>query len=86
MELSSQSKIEAQPKTEEKMGLPRAIMTCGFMLILVGIGVGAAAKGDSQWSGPIALAGLGLLGVSFLIFLFKKLTDKLSGASKQQAG
>jgi hypothetical protein len=54
----------------------------GFMIILVGVGIGAAT-GGSDWAKYVALAGLGCIGISIVMTIVEKLSGKGSGKAER---
>jgi len=69
-------------KPEEKMGIPRALLAAGFMVIMLGVGIGAATDG-SPWAKYIALGGVGLIGISILATVVEKISGKSLGRAGQ---
>jgi len=76
---------KSQPKLgEEKMGLSRALLAGGFMILLVSVGIGAATGGN-PWSKIVAVAGLVVIGIALIMTLVEKLTGKRFGKTEHSA-
>ncbi len=71
-------------KPAEKMGLSRGVMAAGFMIIMLGVGIGAATDG-SPWAKYIALAGAVAIGVSIVLTIVEKLNGKIRNRTQQTA-
>jgi len=71
-----------EAKPEEKMGIPRALLAAGFMVIMLGVGIGAATDG-SPWAKYIALGGVGLIGISIVATVVEKIIGKSPGRAGQ---
>lgn len=66
----------------EKMGWPRALLAAGFMVIMLGVGIGAATDG-SPWAKYIALAGVGTIGLAIVAAIASKIAEKVQGKPEQ---